>query len=164
VIKLSDSNPLEAAALAPGEAYLIATAHNGVSTSQLITVKPILVESIELPRQMTIPLLQDTGDKSQVLLEPKIYPENASIKTLHGISSNPSVGNVNEDNVFVAEGVGTTTVACYTVDGSDVSAFLEITVIIPVSGVSLNEHNLTLKEKQRFELVAQIEPADVTSY
>lgn len=152
-------------ALKPGEAYVIATANNGVSASLLVTVKPILVESVILESGHTIPLYSGDGSKSQLKLEPQIYPANASNKTLHWTSSNETVGMVQDtDNIFYAAGPGTTTLTCHTTDGSDVTATCEVTVIIPLTGISLNEHDITLNESQTFNLVASIEPINATGY
>lgn len=152
-------------ALKPGEAYVIATANNGVSASLLVTVKPILVESVILESGHTITLYSGDGSKSQLKLEPQIYPANASNKTLHWTSSNETVGTVQDtDNIFYAAGPGTTTLTCHTTDGSDVTATCEVTVIIPLTGISLNEHDITLNESQTFNLVASIEPINATGY
>lgn len=149
--------------LYPGEAYVIAMAPNGVSASLLVTVKPILIESIEFTDHFTTSFYDETGTRKQMQLNPQIYPANASIKSLHWTSSNELVGMF-VGNVFWAISPGTTTLTCYSEDGSGVTATCEASFIIPVTGVTLSEHNVTLNESQTFELTAQIEPSNVTYF
>lgn len=160
---LSVDNTGMVTAKSPGEAYVYAESSNGIRGSILIVVKPILVEKIELPDHYVLPLFSASDVKSEFNLNPKIYPENASIKTLYWTSSDPNVGIV-IDNVFYATGLGNTIISCHAQDGSNVACQIEIEVINPLTGIGLNEHNISLGENQTFQLTATIEPIDASGY
>lgn len=155
-------------ALSPGEAYVYAESQNGIRESLLVSVKPILIERIDYTDHFKIPLYVEPGVRTQVKLEPRIYPDNASIKTLNWTSSDVSVGmvvpNAEGGNTFVATGLGSTILTCHTTDGSDLTHTINVDVINPPTGISLSEHKLSLKAGQTFELIATIEPIDVTEY
>lgn len=154
-------------ALYPGEAYVYAESSNGIKESLLIIVKPILIERIEFTDHFSVPLYSEPGVRTQVKLEPRIYPENASIQSLHWTSSDGSVGmpwNTADGIVFWATGLGETTLTCYTEDGSNITHTVDVKVINPLTGISLDEHILTLYEQQSIELVATMEPIDATGY
>ena len=143
------------AALSPGQSYLYAKTVNGLSASALITVKPVLVESIIIPAQLKL----EYGEEYE--FTPEIMPDNASNKNLVWQSSNPAVGEV-VNNKFVAKSVGETTVTCSSTDGSDVSASCVVTVVKSPTSVTLSEHEITLAEGKTYGLTAAIEPADAT--
>lgn len=137
----------------PGEAYVTATTANGITQSYLVTVKPIYVQSITIPSEITV----EKG--TQYEFKPEITPDDSSDKRLVWESSNPSLGSFN-GNVFYAHARGEVMATCRTVDGSDVFAQCNIKIETYAKSLTLNEHDLKLEEDGTFQLVATIEPID----
>ena len=137
----------------PGEAYVTATTANGITQSYLVTVKPIYIQSITIPSEITV----EKG--TQYEFKPEIMPDDASVKQLVWESSNPSLGSFN-GNVFYAHARGEVMATCRTVDGSDVFAQCNIKIETYAKSLTLNEHDLKLEEDGTFQLVATIEPID----
>lgn len=137
----------------PGDAYVMATTVNGIAQSYLVTVKPIYVQSITIPSEITV----EKG--SQYEFKPEITPDDASDKQLVWESSNPSLGSF-FGNVFYAHARGEVIATCRATDGSDVSALCHIKIETYAKSLTLNEHDLSLKEDETFLLVATIEPID----
>lgn len=158
ILKITDNNDgtCIVTGIAPGSAYLIATTSNGISESIYIEVKPILVESISLPDQITLDVSQRYD------LMPEIAPNNASKKEWIWQSSNLSVGSM-YGNTFYAYSQGETTITCRTTDGSDLSASCVITVVKYATSITLSEHDVAMKEGESFALTAEIQPVDATS-
>lgn len=137
----------------PGEAYVTATTVNGITQSYLVTVKPIYVQSITIPSEITV----EKG--TQYEFKPVVIPENASNKTLIWECSNTVIGSF-EGNVFKAYARGEVIATCRAVDGSDVYAQCRIKIETYAKSLTLNEHDLNLDEGDTFQLVATIEPID----
>lgn len=108
-----------------------------------------------------------TLDKSTATLEKgktlnltaTVLPENASVKSVSWSSGNTNVANVDQAGKVTAVGGGTATI---TAKCGDCSATCTVTVVVPVSGVSLNENSLTMTEGESVTLVTSIVPADAT--
>ena len=91
-----------------------------------------------------------------------VAPEIATDKTLIWASSDEEVATV-DDGVVTAVGGGTAIITATTTDGGFV-AECDVTVSVPVTGVTLNEEILTLQSNGATEtLVATIEPATATN-
>lgn len=91
-----------------------------------------------------------------------VAPEIATDKTLIWASSDEEVATV-DDGVVTAVGGGTATITATTTDGGFV-AECDVTVSVPVTGVTLNKEILTLQSNGATEtLVATIEPATATN-
>lgn len=137
----------------PGEAYVTATTVNGITQSYLVTVRPVYVQGITIPSEITV----EKG--TQYEFKPVVIPENASNKTLVWECSNPVIGSF-EGNVFKAYARGEVVVTCRAADGSDVNAECQIKVVTYAKNLTLNEHGLTLKENDTFQLTATVDPID----
>ena len=137
----------------PGKAYVTATTVNGITQSYLVTVKPVYVQSITVPSEITV----ERG--TQYEFKPGITPDNASDKQLVWESSNPNLGSFN-GNVFNAHARGEVIATCRAVDGSDVFAQCHIKIETYAKSLTLNEHDLNLEKAGTFQLVATIEPID----
>lgn len=148
-----DNSVCELIGQKPGEAYVTATTVNGITQSYLVTVKPIYVQSITIPSEITV----EKG--TQYEFTPVVIPENASNKTLIWECSNTVIGSF-EGNVFKAYARGDVVVTCRAADGSDVNAECQIKVVTYAKTLTLNEHVLTLKENDTFQLMATVEPID----
>lgn len=64
-----------------------------------------------------------------------VYPEGASLKDLEWSSSNQSVATISGGRVRGVS-LGTATITCKTVDGSNVGALIDIMVVTPPDGVT----------------------------
>ena len=137
----------------PGEAYVTATTVNGITQSYLVTVRPVYVQGITIPSEITV----EKG--TQYEFKPVVIPENASNKTLVWECSNPVIGSF-EGNVFKAYARGEVVGTCRATDGSDVNAECQIKVVTYAKNLTLNEHGLTLKENDTFQLTATVDPID----
>lgn len=137
----------------PGEAYVTATTVNGITQSYLVTVRPVYVQGITIPSEITV----EKG--TQYEFKPVVIPENASNKTLVWECSNPVIGSF-EGNVFKAYARGEVVGTCRATDGSDVNAECHIKVVTYAKNLTLNEHGLTLKENDTFQLTATVDPID----
>ena len=137
----------------PGEAYVTATTVNGITQSYLVTVRSVYVQGITIPSEITV----EKG--TQYEFKPVVIPENASNKTLVWECSNPVIGSF-EGNVFKAYARGEVVGTCRATDGSDVNAECQIKVVTYAKNLTLNEHGLTLKENDTFQLTATVDPID----
>jgi uncharacterized protein YjdB len=120
----------------------------------------ILISSITL-NKTSLNLTPPSGSET---LTATVLPENASNKTITWSSSNPSVATVGEDTGEVtAVAVGTTEIRATAADGSGVTAICNVTVGIPVTGVTLDQTNLELNAGDERQLTAAITPDNATN-
>ncbi len=90
-----------------------------------------------------------------------VSPDNAANKTLTWASSNTDVATVSSSGVVTATGYGTATITAKTTDGSNKSATCTVTVVIPVTGVTLNQTFIKCDSPgQTITLTATISPAN----
>ena len=93
-----------------------------------------------------------------------VTPSNATDKSVTWTSSNTSVATVSADGVVTAKTSGTATITVMTTDGRK-TATCAVTVkakVINVTGVSLDQTSLTLKEGDTRTLTATVTPSDAT--
>ena len=91
-----------------------------------------------------------------------IEPSNASDKTITWKSSDNSVAKVSDDGTVTAVSKGTATITAESVNGK--TAECEVSVIIPVTSITLDKTLLTLSvnndDQKSYTLTATIKPAD----
>ena len=145
-----------------GTATITATTKDGNKKDvTTITVKEkeiIAVTSITLN---TTSLELDVG--GAYTLTATVKPDNATNKSVTWTSSNTNIATVDNGKVS-AKSAGTVTITATTKDGNKV-ATCTVTVkekIIEASSVSLNKTSLTLTVGETFQLVATINPSNVT--
>jgi uncharacterized protein YjdB len=92
-----------------------------------------------------------------------IEPSNATNKTLSWSSSNSSVASVSSSGLVTGLTVGSTFITVASTDGSNRTATCAVTVIIPVSGITLNNSQINLQTTQTSQLVAAVEPSNATN-
>ncbi len=90
-----------------------------------------------------------------------IKPDNATNKEVIWSSSNDAIASV-EDGIVTAKSGGKVNITATTEDGN-YSAVCEVTVIVPVTGIYLNETNKTLIQGEIFTLIASIKPQNATN-
>lgn len=152
-----DSSVLIIEAMQPGQSLVYATSNNGVVGACPIKVLPILATSISLNKNNAKLKVGETFK-----LEAKVLPENVTNKSVKWTSSRNEVLTVNEDGLITALKAGTCDVTASTQDGSDLSAVCTVTVVQPVTAITLSEHDLKLYPNNTFSLIATIEPIDAS--
>jgi uncharacterized protein YjdB len=95
----------------------------------------------------------------QETLTATVLPQDADDKTVTWTSSNASVASVDSNGKITAHQSGTAVITVKTNDGG-YTAECTVTVITPVTGVSLNKNTLTLPEGGTETLTAAISPED----
>jgi len=140
-------------AVGAGVADLIVIAGNGVTATAAVTVT-VPVEAIQLS---TYEMTMNRGDI--ITLTPVIYPEDATDQEKHYFSSDESVATVSEYGVVTAVGIGTTTIS---ITVSDIVEELAVTVVQPVTGVSVSADQRFYKVGDQGRLTIRITPEDAT--
>lgn len=112
-------------AISPGTAIITVSAGDGsnVSANCVVTVKPVLIESILLD---TPGWKGVKGDCFQIIAT--IAPEDATDKTLIWTSSDESVASVDDTGMVTAVGVGECLITASAADGSGISASCEVSL------------------------------------
>ncbi len=118
----------------------------------------IPVESITLDNKS---LSLQTGQNAT--LSATVNPDNATNKTVTWSSSNESVATVNSTGLVTAKAAGSATITCKANDGSGVSATCSITVIVPVTKITLNASSASLSIGDTKQLTASITPSNATN-
>ena len=93
-----------------------------------------------------------------VTLTATVLPEDTSDETVKWSSSNDKVATV-EDGVITAVGAGKTTI---TAAAGDKSATCDVTVIVPATGITLDQETLIMNAEETATLTATVTPDDVT--
>ena len=118
-----------------------------------VTDQPVSVTGVALtPDKATL----NVGETQKLTVE--FAPTNATNKHVTWVSSNEAVATV-ADGIVTAVGKGTATITVTTEDGNH-TATCEITVKIPVSGVTLNPTSTALVVGDTKQLTATVEPAN----
>ncbi len=156
----------------------VATVVNGIVTAKAAGSATIIVTTVDGSKTATcqvtvttnaISVNEVTLDKSSatlsvgnaIALTETVLPANATNKTVVWSSSNEAVATV-ANGVVTAKGGGKATVTVTTVDGSKM-AVCEITVIVPVTNITIDKTSQTLSVGQSLALNAAIEPANATN-
>lgn len=115
------------------------------------------VESIKLNRSS---LSLTEGETAT--LNATVKPDNATDKSVKWTSSDTNIASVSEEGVVTAVAPGTADITATTVDGG-LTATCKVSVIVPVTGVSLNISSVEILEEARETLIATVEPANATN-
>ena len=146
-------------AVAPGSATIIVTAKDGSGKSDSCTVT------------VTQPVTGITLNKTSLSLKvggsttltATISPSNASNKEVSWKSSDTSIATVDTNGKVTAVAPGSATITVTTKDGSGKSDSCTVTVTQPVTGITLDQTSLNLKEGGSETLVAIIAPANASN-
>jgi len=97
-------------------------------------------------------------------LQPTITPSNADNKKVIWTSSDSNVATVDTEGNVTAVKAGQVTITATSEDNSDVKATCAVTVIQPVTGISLSESTYKLKAiGENIQLTATVLPEDATN-
>jgi len=140
-------------AVGGGRADLIATAANGVRGKAAVTVV-VPVESISLDKQK---LTIARGEKIQ--LTPTYSPDDATGMQAQYSSDDRGVATVGADGTVHAVGAGKTSIRCAV---GDVSASCDVTVVVPVTAITVSTGSRTYKTGDKASITVEIAPDDAT--
>lgn len=140
-------------ALEEGKAKITASA-GGFTASCTVICVSIPVTAVTLDKT-SLSLAKGSSET----LTATVSPRNATDKTVTWTSSNPAVATVDQNGLVTAVNSGNATI---TASAGDFSATCEVSVVIPVTSISLSSKNLTLKVGETAMLDATILPEDAT--
>ncbi|QNK41550.1 Ig-like domain-containing protein [Caproicibacter fermentans] len=143
-------------AVSAGTVTVTATSHDGGFTANCTVTVVVPVTGISLDKA-TLSLIKGNA----ATLTATITPEDATNKAVAWTSSNPSVAAVDSNGKVTATGGGTATITVTAKDGG-FAASCTVTVKVPVTGITLNQSNLTLIRGKTRDLIPTISPADAT--
>ena len=141
-------------AISAGTATITATAGE-VSAECIVTV---VVPATSVSLNKTELILEK--DKSETLTA-TVSPSNATDKTVTWQSSNTSVATVDQNGKVTAVDAGSTVITVTTKDGSK-TATCKVTVVIPVTSVTLDKTELTIEKGKSETLTATVNPSNAT--
>ena len=138
-------------ALKSGTAIIVATA--GSCHAECVITVPVETESISLDKtELSI----DVGDTA--ILTATITPADATDQTITWTSSNPNIVTV-ENGTIKALKTGATII---TAESSGKKAECKVTVIVPVTGITLDKTELSIAIGETACLTATVIPDDAT--
>ncbi|MEX0274400.1 MAG: Ig-like domain-containing protein, partial [Flavobacteriaceae bacterium] len=147
----------EITAVGQGTATITVTTEDGnfTATANITVIVPVIGVSIS-PTSDTLEVGQTTN------LTATVEPANANNTDISWSSSDTDIATVNANGRVTAISEGSATITVTTDDG-DFTATADITVVIPVTGVSVSPTSSTLEVGQTTDLTATIEPSNATN-
>ncbi len=148
--------------LREGRATITATTEDGGKQARCeITVRAVGVEGITIqPKEVTL----EPGETET--LKATLSPGNATYRNITWESSDEEVATVQkgEEKAIVTAGgkTGTTTITATTEDGNK-TATCEVTVYIPVTGVTIEPGDVQLEKGEQQQLRAKVTPENATN-
>jgi len=106
-----------------------------------------------------------TVEKDQSLqMSATVTPDNATDNTVTwSVTNGTGSATIDSNGLLTGTGNGTVTVIATANDGSGITGTLEVTVIIPVTGVSLDQETVTLAVGEEETLIATVLPVDASN-
>jgi uncharacterized protein YjdB/Leucine-rich repeat (LRR) protein len=144
--------------IAKGTATITCTAADGSGVVKTI--------DIEVKQPVTgITLGNTTGMKALLLgktqtLTTTVAPDTANLKTVTWSSGDENVATVSSKGVVTAVGLGTTDIICTAKDGSGVTAKCTVTVVQPVTAITLKSTATSIFIKKTATITATVAPED----
>ena len=136
-----------------GKAKITASAGGFSATCSIICIS-IPVSSVVLDKT-SLSLAKGSSET----LKATVLPSDATDQEVKWSSDNPSVATVDQNGRVTGVNSGDATITAY---AGDVSATCQVNVFIPVTSITLNSTNLTLKVGETALLEATILPEDAT--
>lgn len=164
-ITWSSSNPSVATidqngvvtAVRAGNTTITVTTEDGHKTATC----PVSVHNVQVSSVSVTPTTLELPKGETADLIATVLPENATDKSITWSTSDASVATVSNSGKVTAVDEGTATITVKSVDGEK-TATCEITVIIPVSSLSITPQTLELTEGESADLIATILPENAT--
>jgi uncharacterized protein YjdB len=140
-----------------GTAKITVTAADGGKTAECrVTVIPVLVADVSLNKNsVTLPV------NASETLAATVSPGNATNQAVTWTSDNESVAGVSSDGTVTAKSAGTADITV-TTESEGKTAVCRVTVIVPVTGVSLNKTSAALYIATTETLTATVSPPNAT--
>jgi hypothetical protein len=138
------------------------TAEDGETEGQYkVTVVPVLVTAITVTGAGGA----TTVEKDQSLqMSAAVMPDDATDKTVTwSVTNGTGRATIDSNGLLTGTAKGTVTVTATANDGSEVTGTLEVTVVIPVTGVSLDKETVTLAVGKNETLTATVLPVDASN-
>lgn len=126
-------------ALEPGFAEVKASASSGVFGTCYVTVTPINVSYIAIDRSQ---IELSVGDTCK--LQPTIFPENSTYKTLTWESKDLRIASVDEYGVVTAESEGVTTISAIAHNGITGTCVISVKEKVGILDVSTSEQEYSI--------------------
>ena len=151
-----------------GRATITATAVDGtdVKDSITVTVNPVEVASVSITKDGTVTSYETLNKDATLQLTATVEPSNATNKAVTWSSSDETVATVDKNGFVTAVGGGTATI---TATAGEQSAECQITVNVPVTGVTISAQGgtttspATLTPGGTLQLSAEVKPEDATN-
>lgn len=143
-------------ALEGGSAIITAKTHDGGFSAECKITITVPVTGISLDNN-SLTLVKKTSGKLTAI----ITPADASNKRVIWSSSNPDICSVDESGTITALNSGTATIEAMSEDGGYTSQ-CNVKVVIPVSGVTLNQTSMHLNRGNANRLISSITPSDAS--
>jgi uncharacterized protein YjdB len=147
-------------AKAAGTATITVTTTDGGKTATCVvtvTAAPVPVTGISVtPTTLTV------NKGATGTISATVQPANATNKTVSWSSNNIQVATVNEKGEVTGQNGGQATITATTQDGG-FTATCQVTVNVPVTGVTLNPTTLSIMEGNESQLSATVAPADASN-
>ena len=143
-----------------GVTQITATAAGVTSSPCSVTVKSIRVSSVSISKTST-ELIAGQATK----LEAAINPSDATNQTLFWSTSDSYVATVTSDGLVVSKNPGIATITVRSDDG-DHTATCQVTVkpkVIDVTGITLSQSSVSVKEEAIVQLKATVKPSNATN-
>ena len=139
-----------------GSATITVTTNDGGKTARCAVTVNVPVTGVSLNKSS---LTLSEGETAT--LTATVTPSNATDKTVTWSSSNTSVATVSSSGVVTAKSIGSATITVTTKDGNK-TATCNVTVVVPVSGVSLDQTSLTMIPGDTQTLTATVTPSNAS--
>ena len=140
----------------PGTATITVTSVDTNKTATCIVSVFIPVENVVLDQEnLTL------AKGSEKRLQATVSPSNATDKSIEWKSSDENIATVDQDGVVTAVGQGQAIITATSVDGG-FSSSCNVTVFIPVTGITLTRNEVVIVEGKTESLSATIQPLDAT--
>lgn len=146
-------------AVADGAATITATVDGVSASTDAITVKTPAVGATGVSLNSDKLELKVGGVASKLIAT--VEPANATNQNLEWVSSNEDVATVDQEGNVTPVSAGSATVTVKTVDGG-LTAACKVTVIQPVTGISLDLHDTKIVGAGTQQLVATVAPVDAS--
>ena len=159
-IAIVDSNG-KVTAKKEGTAMITVRALDGSETTSIcnVNVKAVKVTKIELNKsEITLKV-----GKTATLKTTKIYPNNATNKGITWSSSDEKIATVDEKGKVKAIKKGNVTITATAKDGSNTKANCIVTIVQPVTGITMSPKKVTLTEGKYKTLKAIIAPSNASN-
>ena len=146
-------------AVGSGTATVTVTTVDGGKTATCEVTVTISVSSITLNAKK---LEMQVGETSK--LTATVLPDNATDKSVTWTSSDNTIASVDDDGKVTAKKAGKAVITAKSVSNPDVVASCEVTVVQPVTGVTLDVTSIQLEEAgATYQLTATVLPEDANN-